>query len=207
MHASNLATREARIIIPTDAMPVESRILFERDIVRMFGGFTYFNGVGSWTPPEGGAPVREAVTIYDIAVIADETSSGKLRELAQNAAMWFGQREVYLRMPDGRVLFIAQPAPVKNDGVVVPLAGAPTPAVGVGAAKVKPRQLWRTHDGSVVATGDSAAPAGAIAIRGVEGTLGRVAIAFVNARDGRRLKNYQSAMPDSLDLVELICDF
>src|SRR5262245_27784513 len=84
--------REARIICPV----LDKQ--FEEDLIERFGGYTRTQGVGGWKN-DVGVPEVEPIYVYDIAT----TQRAKLVIYALQYGRRNGQKEVYLRMPEGDV--------------------------------------------------------------------------------------------------------
>jgi hypothetical protein len=103
-----LATRrEARIILATDQqnnVPIHASIrdLLREKLARAFGGYTETVGQGGYIMANGDLK-QEAVLIYDVAM--EDHLYPALTAIAQWLALVANQETVYVRRPDGEVLF------------------------------------------------------------------------------------------------------
>lgn len=100
---------EARIILPQNdnqgrEISAVNKLLASR-IVSEFGGVTVTLGHGMWKDPKGRV-VAEAVVVYDIAVVPGAATEYALEQIAAEACINAGQECVYLRYPDGEVVFV-----------------------------------------------------------------------------------------------------
>lgn len=101
--------REARLICPildNDGNPVgEALQSVETALGEAFGGFTYFVGDGVWYNPAG-KRFADGVNIYDVAIDDTPNSRHRLRQIALQFLKDAKQQAVYLRWPDGEVIFV-----------------------------------------------------------------------------------------------------
>ncbi len=112
--------KEARLILATETrdgkeVDWEIRYLLHGKLASAFGGFTETHGKGGYimasgevkcSPQRRGTRAIEAVWIYDIAM-ADEQYPA-LTALAQWLCLVAQQETVYVRRPDGEVLFYGE---------------------------------------------------------------------------------------------------
>ncbi len=101
--------REAVLILPqyhNDGGSIAAaRDAALKEITRQFGGLTGVDAVGYWTDSQGGLR-REPVTVVTVAY----APSGYADAILYGIALAFGhkanQESVYLRYPDGSVVFV-----------------------------------------------------------------------------------------------------
>lgn len=99
--------KDARIILATEQrnnIPIHASIrdLLREKLARAFGGYTETIGHGGYIM-EDGTLKQETVLIYDIAI--EDHYYPVLTSIAQWLAMVANQETVYVRRPDGNVVF------------------------------------------------------------------------------------------------------
>lgn len=102
--------KESRIVFPqidndgTSLKRLQNR--FEEKIVMKFGGFTLVEGQGGWRSPHSSKTYLEPVWFYDIAVEDCKESELELLKLATWLKKEARQEAIYLRYPNGNVVYV-----------------------------------------------------------------------------------------------------
>jgi hypothetical protein len=103
--------KEARIILATEQQnntPIHASIrdLLREKLARAFGGYTETTGNGGYIMENGDYLKQETVLIYDVAMEGHHYPA--LTAIAQWLAMVANQECVYVRRPDGEVMFYSR---------------------------------------------------------------------------------------------------
>ncbi|MGH2619839.1 MAG: hypothetical protein ACRDHG_04630 [Anaerolineales bacterium] len=93
--------REACLVVPVsfDPTTVEAKMLVA------FGGFTRTDGLGGWIAPDKHV-FREPVFVYALAMEDTDANLSELVALANYVKTTYSQQCVYVRKPDGAIIFI-----------------------------------------------------------------------------------------------------
>lgn len=98
--------REARLILPT--MPYVSFLETVREINKLFGGSTTYEGTGYWKD------LKEQVFIVDVAYEPNFSNDSRLYDIANEYRAVAKQESVYLRYGNGHVQLVTEMSCMDN---------------------------------------------------------------------------------------------
>lgn len=102
--------REARIILPVldndGASLAHVHAGLKRALCEAFGGFTALPSHGGWIDQRDGKLYEEAGVAYDVAAQEGNATRVKLLTIAVHVARDAAQVCVYVRLPNGEVIFV-----------------------------------------------------------------------------------------------------
>ena len=102
--------REARIILPlldnNGASLAHVHSGLKRALCEAFGGYTALLSHGGWIDSESGKLYEEAGIAYDVAAQEGADTREKLYAIASHVARDAAQVCVYVRLPNGEVIFV-----------------------------------------------------------------------------------------------------